>query len=142
MPSLITEQTWSAPSGGRTSLTIRRMSINGLMILLSFLCVFPIYWIFFITLKTAYEIFSTALWPSHPSLENYAYVFAKMPILRILANTVIVAATTAGLQVLTGLLAAYALVYWRLRLGGFVHGLIALSWLVPFQVTMIPNYVF
>lgn len=139
---MTTEQTWPAPSGGRTCLTIRRMSIHGLMILLSFLCVFPIYWMVVTSLKADSEIFSTALWPSHPSLENYAYVFAKMPILRILANTVIVAATTAGLQVLTGLLAAYALVYWRLRLGGFVHGLIALSWLVPFQVTMIPNYVF
>ncbi len=89
------------------------------MILLSFLCVFPIYWMVVTSLKADSEIFSTALWPSHPSLENYACMFAKMPILRILAITVIVAATTAGLQVLTGLLAAYALVYWRLRLWRF-----------------------
>jgi sn-glycerol 3-phosphate transport system permease protein len=61
--------------------------------------------------------------------------------LQMLLNTTIVAVMAAALQVVTGLLAAYALVRWRLRLSGVIHGLIALSWLVPFQVTMIPNYV-
>lgn len=61
--------------------------------------------------------------------------------LPMLFNTTIVAAATALLQVATGMLAAYALVRWRMRLSSVVHGLIALSWLVPFQVTMIPNYV-
>jgi ABC-type glycerol-3-phosphate transport system permease component len=119
-----------------------RVLVHTLMILLSFVAVFPIYWMVVTSLKAQNDIFSTALWPAHPSFENYTYVFARMPILRILANTAIVATATAALQVLTGLFAAFALVRWRMRLAGLVNGLIALSWLVPFQVTMIPNYVF
>lgn len=119
-----------------------RVLVHTLMILLSFVAVFPIYWMVVTSLKAQNDIFSTDLWPAHPSFENYTYVFARMPILRILANTAIVATATAALQVLTGLFAAFALVRWRMRLAGLVNGLIALSWLVPFQVTMIPNYVF
>ncbi|NEK16076.1 ABC transporter permease subunit [Rhizobium leguminosarum] len=119
----------------------RGAGVHLMMIVLSLLAIFPLYWMVATSLRAENDIFSTTLWPSAPSLENYAFVLTKMPMLRILMNTMGVAAATALLQVLTGLLAAYALVRWRMRLAGVVHGLIALSWLVPFQVTMIPNYV-
>ncbi|MEQ1406386.1 carbohydrate ABC transporter permease [Neorhizobium sp. Rsf11] len=121
--------------------TARRIAVHGIMILLSVLSIFPIYWMIVTSLRPENEIFSTLPWPSNPSLENYVFVLTRIPMLQMLANTTIVAAATAALQVLTGLLTAYALVRWRMRLAGLVHGLIALSWLVPFQVTMIPNYV-
>lgn len=121
--------------------TTRRIAVHGIMILLSALSIFPIYWMIVTSLRPENEIFSTLPWPSNPSLENYVFVLTRIPMLQMLVNTTIVAAATAALQVLTGLLTAYALVRWRMRLAGLVHGLIALSWLVPFQVTMIPNYV-
>ncbi|MBP1844860.1 ABC-type glycerol-3-phosphate transport system permease component [Rhizobium petrolearium] len=121
--------------------TTRRIAVHGIMILLSALSIFPIYWMIVTSLRPENEIFSTLPWPSNPSLENYVFVLTRIPMLQMLVNTTIVATATAALQVLTGLLTAYALVRWRMRLAGLVHGLIALSWLVPFQVTMIPNYV-
>ncbi|MEZ2126545.1 MULTISPECIES: carbohydrate ABC transporter permease [unclassified Sinorhizobium] len=130
-----------SPPVSKRGSTTRRLGVHALMILLSFLAVFPIYWMIVSSLKAENDIFSTELWPSRPSLENYVFVLTRVPMLHILANTTIVAMATAALQVLTGLLAAYALVRWRMRLAGVMHGLIALSWLVPFQVTMIPNYV-
>ena len=111
------------------------------MMLLVLVALFPVYWMLVSSLKPENQIFSLDLWPDEPSLENYRFVLQQVPLVRMLANTMVVAAATAALQVLTGLLAAYALVRWRFRLSGLVHGLIALSWLVPFQVTMIPNYV-
>lgn len=120
---------------------VRRIAVHGVMILLSILSIFPIYWMIVTSFRPANEIFSTTLWPSAPTIENYIFVLTRVPMLQMLANTTIVAAMTAALQVVTGMLAAYALVRWRMRLSGLVHGLIALSWLVPFQVTMIPNYV-
>lgn len=119
----------------------RRIAVHGIMVLLSVLSIFPIYWMIATSLRPENEIFSTTLWPSNPTLENYVFVLTRIPMIGMLVNTTIVAATTAALQVVTGLFAAYALVRWRMRLAGIVHGLIALSWLVPFQVTMIPNYV-
>ncbi|WP_105424191.1 carbohydrate ABC transporter permease [Neorhizobium tomejilense] len=128
-------------SGGPKSSGARRLAVHAVMILLSFMSIFPIYWMIVTSLRPENEIFSTSLWPSNPSLENYVFVLTRIPMIGMLVNTTIVSAATAILQVVTGLFAAYALVHWRMRLSGVIHGLIALSWLVPFQVTMIPNYV-
>jgi sn-glycerol 3-phosphate transport system permease protein len=128
-------------SDGSKAGSLRRLAVHAVMILLSFLSIFPIYWMIVTSLRPENEIFSTSLWPSNPSLENYIFVLTRIPMIGMLINTTIVSAATALLQVVTGLFAAYALVRWRMRLSGVIHGLIALSWLVPFQVTMIPNYV-
>jgi sn-glycerol 3-phosphate transport system permease protein len=135
-PDLASLASKGAKSGGA-----RRLAVHAVMILLSFLSIFPIYWMIVTSLRPENEIFSTSLWPSNPSLENYVFVLTRIPMIGMLVNTTIVSAVTALLQVVTGLFAAYALVRWRMRLSGVIHGLIALSWLVPFQVTMIPNYV-
>ncbi|GAA3104861.1 carbohydrate ABC transporter permease [Rhizobium viscosum] len=127
----------SAPSRGFA----RGFGVHAVMVLLSFVSIFPIYWMIVTSLRPENEIFSTALWPSDPTFDNYLFVVTRVPMLQMLFNTTIVSAATALLQVTTGMFAAYALVRWRLRLSSVVHGLIALSWLVPFQVTMIPNYV-
>jgi ABC-type glycerol-3-phosphate transport system permease component len=120
---------------------VRKLGVHAIMVLLSFVSIFPIYWMIVTSLRPENEIFSTALWPSRPTFDNYLFVLTRVPMLQMLFNTAIVAAATALLQVVTGMFAAYALVRWRMRLSSVVHGLIALSWLVPFQVTMIPNYV-
>lgn len=119
----------------------RKFGVHAVMVLLCFVSIFPIYWMIVTSLRPDNEIFSTGLWPSHPTLDNYVFVLTRVPMLQMLFNTTIVSAATAFLQVATGMFAAYALVRWRMRLSSVVHGLIALSWLVPFQVTMIPNYV-
>ncbi len=119
----------------------RKFGVHAVMVLLSFLSIFPIYWMIVTSLRADNEIFSTELWPSHPTLDNYIFVLTRVPMLQMLFNTTVVSAATAFLQVVTGMFAAYSLVRWRMRLSSIVHGLIALSWLVPFQVTMIPNYV-
>jgi sn-glycerol 3-phosphate transport system permease protein len=125
----------------RRTISVGSIAVHGTMILLVVIAIFPVYWMVASSLKPENEIFSTTLWPLSTSLENYSFVLTQIPMLWMLANTTIVSAATAALQVLTGLLAAYALVRWRFRFSGLVYGVIALSWLVPFQVTMIPNYV-
>ncbi len=119
----------------------RAFGVHAVMILLSLVSVFPVYWMIVTSLRPENEIFSTVPWPSRPTFDNYLFVLTRVPMLEMLVNTTVVSAATALLQVATGMLAAYALVRWRLRFSGVVHGLIGLSWLVPFQVTMIPNYV-
>lgn len=119
----------------------RKFVVHAVMVLLSLVSIFPVYWMIVTSLRPDNEIFSTMLWPSHPTFENYIFVLTRVPMLQMLFNTTVVSAATAFLQVVTGMFAAYALVRWRMRFSSIVHGLIALSWLVPFQVTMIPNYV-
>lgn len=129
---------WSQHRLGRP---LRTALLHGLMLALVLVAIFPVYWMVATSLKADNEIFSTALWPAEPSLDNYRYVLQQIPMLRMILNSTVMSLATAALQVLTGLLAAYALVKWPSRLTGLVYGAITLSWLVPFQVTMIPNYV-
>ncbi len=118
-----------------------RIGAHWVMITLSALAIFPVYWMVQTSFRAPNEIFSTRLWPASPTLQNYRDVMAAMPIFGILWNTFVMAAATTLAQVATGLLAAWALVRWRFPGGRLAHSLIALSWLVPFQVVMIPNYV-
>jgi len=116
-------------------------SAHAVMIGLSVLAIFPVYWMVQTSFRPQNEIFTTSLWPSDPTLDNYRAVMKVMPIFGILWNTFLMAAATTVAQIVTGLLAAWALVRWRFPGGRLAHSLIALSWLVPFQVVMIPNYV-
>ncbi len=118
-----------------------RIGAHVVMIGLSFLAIFPVYWMIQTSFRAENEIFSGGLFPSAPTLKNYTDVLAAMPMLRILGNTIVMAGATTLAQVATGLLAAWALVRWRFPGGALARSLIALSWLVPFQVVMIPNYV-
>jgi sn-glycerol 3-phosphate transport system permease protein len=114
---------------------------HGLMIALSLFAVFPILWMIVSSLKAENEILSPSFWPVAPTLANYEFALKRLPLLRLLGNTTVVALTTAVAQALTSLLAAYALVRWTRPGWRLLHTLIALSWLVPFQITMVPNYV-
>lgn len=118
-----------------------RLAAHAVMIALSFLALFPVFWMVQTSFRPENEVFSTSLWPSAPTLQNYRDVLTAMPIVGILWNTFLMAATTTIAQIATGLLAAWALARWRFPGGRLAHSLIALSWLVPFQVVMIPNYV-
>ncbi len=110
------------------------------MVVLAIFCLFPVYWMIVSSLRPANAIFETTLWPSMASLDNYAYALKAIPILRMLANTLLVAASVTVVQLFTGLLAAYAFARWRFPFDKLIYTLIALTWLVPFQVVMIPNY--
>ncbi len=133
LPASFAERRWKVPSWGE-------IGMHGLMLVLVLLSIFPLYWMVASSLKAENEIFSPGLFPMAPSLDNYMFVLTSIPMLQMLANSVVASVAVAIGQVLTGLFAAYGLTQLKPRLGALVYGIIALSWLVPFQVTMIPNY--
>ena len=81
------------------------------------------------------DIFSTSLLPEQPTLENYRFVWENLPFLRMVSNTLLMAAFQTAGQLLTSLLAAYAFARWTFPGGRLLFALFALTWLVPFQVT-------
>jgi sn-glycerol 3-phosphate transport system permease protein len=114
---------------------------HGLLIALSILAVFPVYWMIVTSLRPANDIFSTAFIPTSASFENYTTVWNTIPIVRMLLNTLAMAFLQTIFQLFTSILAAYAFARWTFFADKFLYALFALTWLVPFQVTMIPNYV-
>ncbi len=120
--------------------TKRLAASHAVLLAMCAVTIFPVLWAVITSLKPANEIFSLDLVPSDASLANYAEVYASIPFLRIMANTVEVAVVLTALTVALSVCAAYALVLWDFPGKGIVFALFAGSLLVPFQVTMIPNY--
>lgn len=108
---------------------------------LGVLCVFPIYWLYATSLRRPDQVLSLSPIPWPLSLGNYAEAIQLVDIPQLLINTTLVALLTALGQLLTGLLAAYAFAGWNFPLKRLCYLLFVGTWLVPFQVTMLPNYV-
>ncbi|MCJ8013514.1 carbohydrate ABC transporter permease [Paenibacillus sp. KQZ6P-2] len=114
---------------------------HAMLIALCFLAVFPLYWMINTSFKTEGEVFSASLWPKHWTFDNYIQAWNSIPMARMIGNSMLVAISQTAAQLLTSILAAYAFTRWNFRGSSIIYGLIGLTWLVPFQVIMIPNYV-
>lgn len=114
---------------------------HALLLLLCAFAVFPIYWMISSSFKPEAEILGGALWPQSPTLDNYTYALSAVPIIRLTLNSVAIATLETVLQLLTAVLAAYALIRWEFKGKGFIFTLFSLTWLIPFQAIMIPNYI-
>ncbi len=134
----------SATRAGARSRSRRRIgSIPAYVILtvLAIVSIFPIYWMFVTAFRPADQMLSTNPLPGTFSLENFEYVQQTIPILGMLGNTFGMALLLAVGQLLIAILAAYGFARWSFRGQKILFLLFVGSWLVPFQVTMIPNYV-
>jgi sn-glycerol 3-phosphate transport system permease protein len=125
----------------RPRFRLDRTAAHLVLIGISLLTLFPIYWMAITSLRPANEIFSTSPIPHAVTFKNYTYVWEHIPIARMLVNTLEMALLITAAQLLTGLLAAYAFARWRFPGDKALFLLFVGTWLVPLQVTMIPNYV-
>ena len=112
------------------------------LVVVVFLLLMPIVFAISNSFKTMQEAFNTVFQviPLHPTLENYRHVFDKLPFVKITLNTFLIASTVTIFKTITGLLAAYAFVYFRFKGKGFLYFIMLSTLFIPFTVTMIPNY--
>jgi ABC-type glycerol-3-phosphate transport system permease component len=115
---------------------------HDVLLVLSLVTLFPIYWMVLTSLRPANEVFTADLLPATLTFENYVLVWQQIPIGRMLANTFAMALLVTTAQLITSLLAAYAFAGWTFRGSRLLFLVFVGTWLIPFQVTMIPNYVF
>ncbi len=82
------------------------------------LYLFPIYWMFISSFKSAAEIFANppTLFPRHISLELFDYIFFRENVMRYLWNSLIISLPTTVLTLLLGSAGAYAMSRLRTRL--------------------------
>ena len=112
------------------------------LIICGLFMVFPLFYCVVTSLKPLDEllIFPPRLYVTRPTLENYRHVFEKLPFVKITLNTFLIASTVTIFKTITGLLAAYAFVYFRFKGKGFLYFIMLSTLFIPFTVTMIPNY--
>ena len=124
------------------SLTIAKAAPrHALLILLCGFSIFPIYWMLTSSFKPLAEIFGAGLLPAAPTFENYPEAWKSMNFLRLAGNSATIATAQTLLQLFTATLSAYALTRWEFPGRSFIFLLYSLTWLIPFQAIMIPNYV-
>ncbi|WP_433676287.1 carbohydrate ABC transporter permease [Microbacterium gorillae] len=111
------------------------------LVVLAVFSVFPVYWMFATALRAPENALDQTLLPWPLSFENFAYVWNTIPIAGMLLNTFGMALILAVAQLLIAVLAAYGFAMWDFVGKKALMFLFIGSWLVPFQVTMIPNYV-
>ena len=120
----------------------RQIGWHLFLVVVVFLLLMPIVFAISHSFKTMQEAFTTVFQviPLHPTLENYRHVFDKLPFVKITLNTFLIASTVTIFKTITGLLAAYAFVYFRFKGKGFLYFIMLSTLFIPFTVTMIPNY--
>lgn len=106
---------------------------------LSFL--YPFYWMILASLTPEAQIGALGILPRGLTLDNYAQMASKIPIGRALFNSMVVAAlSTLGVLVF-GAMTGYALAKMRFPGRNLVFFIILFTMTLPFQITLIPNYV-
>ena len=111
------------------------------LVAISLVTVFPMVWMVSSAFKTGTEVYSLAVVPETPTLENFEYVFTQVPFARYMFNSFLVSATVTVVALLFHSMAAYALA--RLRFPGreFVFSLIFATLLVSLPVILVPLFV-
>ncbi len=103
--------------------------------------IYPFVWMVSASLSSEAGIGSLTLLPVGLTGQNYVTVFAKIPLGRAFVNSLFVAITTTGLVLTLGAMVGYALARLRFRGRDLIFYLIIFSMTLPFQITLIPNYI-
>lgn len=104
--------------------------------------VLPLAWMILSSFKPPGEIvtLTPSLLPQDPTLDNYAAVASRVPLLTVLGNSVFVTVVGAGIKVLLAVTTAYALVFIRVPGANLIFLGILVALMVPPEVAMLPNY--
>jgi N,N'-diacetylchitobiose transport system permease protein len=116
----------------------KRVLVAAVAAVLLFGVLFPLYWGVRTSFAGGYD---SGLWPSHPTLTNYRYIFSNGDFANTIVNSLIVSVGAVMLAVPTAILAAYALA--RLDFAGKrLSSLLFLLPLIPAVAVLVPLIVY
>jgi multiple sugar transport system permease protein len=117
--------------------------LHVVLILGSAVMIMPFVWMVSTSLKTPPEIFRyPPTWiPDPVAWENYARTLSAIPFGRYYFNSLFVAVSVTLLQIVTASLGAFAFARMRFRGRDALFLMYLATLMIPFQVTMIPNFI-
>lgn len=103
----------------------------------------PLIWMVISSFKPPSEIVTVnpSFWPADPTVQNYVQVAERVPLGRVLMNSVIVTVVGAGIKVFLAITTAYALVFIDIRFKNVIFLGILVALMVPPEAAMLPNYI-
>lgn len=102
----------------------------------------PFLWMLSTAFKPQSEwiTFPPRLLPQEPTLENFAEAIARLDIYRLYGNTLFIAITKSCLNIYVSCLAGYVFGKFAFKGRDALFYLILATWIIPFEVYMIPLY--
>jgi ABC-type glycerol-3-phosphate transport system permease component len=121
---------------------LARWGVTLVLLIPALIQTFPLFYLLCVSSKIGAEViqYPPQLLPSHLRAGNYIQALEAAPLARFLINSLWVASAITVLQVLTSILAAYALTRLEFKGQKLILGLILGTMMVPGEVTIIPNY--
>ncbi len=120
---------------------LTQLGLHLLLIAGSTLVALPFVIMLFVSLMPKEVILTRAFALNLISLNNYFEIFEVVPFGRFYWNSLFVAMTTTAIQILTASLAAFAFARLRFRGRDALFLVYLATLMIPFQVTMIPNFI-
>lgn len=119
------------------------LALHAFLLLGSVVMLLPFIWMLSTSLKTPPQTFAyPPVWiPTPIAWGNYAKTVAAMPFGRFYLNSLIVTFSVTVIQILSSSLAAFAFARLRFRGRNALFLLYLATLMIPFQVTMIPNFI-
>ncbi|WOP19514.1 carbohydrate ABC transporter permease [Raineyella sp. LH-20] len=114
---------------------------HAVLVVMAFISIFPVYWLYATSLRRPEDAILATPFPWPISVANFVHVWQQIPIGNMLVHTFGMALAVSVCQLLVAIFAAYGFAMWEFPGKNVLFLLFLGSWLVPFQVTMIPNYV-
>lgn len=121
--------------------SVKKMLVYLALTVAALTFIYPFIWMISASLAPEHELGRMTLLPEHPGFGNFKAMFAKIPIGRSLINSLLVALLTTSLVLITGSLVGYALAKMQFRGRQLIFYVIVFTMSLPFQVTLIPNYI-
>lgn len=130
---------------GRRAAWLRRLPLYAVVILGAVVMLYPLLWLLSSSFKAEDRIFSQAatLWPGSLELSNYTtgWTLLESPFGVYILNSAIVASFAVVGNIVSCSLVAYAFARLRFYLRRFWFALMLGTLMLPYHVTMIPQYV-
>jgi multiple sugar transport system permease protein len=122
------------------------VSVLGLHVILiigSIAMLIPFLWTISSSFKQITDIFNfpPSLWPTAPTLSNYADLFTQVPFARWYVNSIVVATMSTALAVFFSALAGFGFAKYDFPLRSLLFKILIGTLIIPFQLVLIPLFI-
>jgi len=113
-----------------------------LNIIVSGIILLPLFYAVSIAFMPSNELFTIELnlWPDHPTLENFKQAFVRMPLVRFVLNSFLVAGCITLGQIISCSLAAFSFSFLDYKGKNLLFMIVMATMMIPGEATIISNY--
>lgn len=113
-----------------------------ILTIFSIFTIFPFIWMLVSALKTKEEVLNVnQFFPKVFQWQNFYKVIFQSPLLKYVGNSLFVSAVTLLIQIVTGAMIAYAIVFMQFKIKKILFAVIMGTYMLPTAATYIPGYI-